>query len=254
MAKTKEIKPTKPFWQLLVALTVLALTAIVLVAILRDRIVNYPQYQVNVIGRGEAQLSSDMATVVLAINTKDEKGAAEAYKAHTVKALAVMNKLQSLGVAKEDTAVTAYNLSPQYNYDKNNNPVIDGYLVFQQISVNVYGIDKNALMVSKVIEETTKVGVDQVSGITFSVKDLEKVKQEARLKAVADAKVKAKEMARATGVRLGEIVGWWENIVSTPEQPLFMDGKGGAGPVGPMSITPGQLKVVIEMNINYKLK
>ena len=85
---------------------------------------------------------------------------------------------------------------------------------------------------------------------------IEDIKQEARLKAIVDAKKKAKTLSRSLGVRLGKIVGWWENF-NPPMPPYYGEfggGLGGGGGVAAPVVPSGLGEINMEVNISYKIK
>ncbi len=93
-----------------------------------------------------------------------------------------------------------------------------------------------------------------MTGIAFDVSKLEELKQEARIKAIADAKKKAQSIALALGVKLGNIVGWWENPIQVPGTtgPYYLDGKGGEGDQN--AVPTGLHEIIIEVGVNYKIR
>ena len=102
------------------------------------------------------------------------------------------------------------------------------------------------------IAEASKAGANQVNGVTFDVANLDDLKQQARLQALANARARADETAKAAGVRLKRVVGWWENYIQSPDSgQAFADGKGGGG----MPMVPaGEQEIIVEVNVNYQIK
>ena len=98
-------------------------------------------------------------------------------------------------------------------------------------------------------------------GIVFDVSNLEQLKQQARVAAIADAKSKAGAQAQAAGVSLGDIMGWWENVIQSPDSAAYAAsgdmGKGGAGGSGGGAVYPvlpsGSQEIIIEVSLNYRI-
>lgn len=235
----------------------LLLAGIVTVSILRDRIVNYPQWQVNVVGQGKVSYQPDVAEVTIGVQVDRAAFADLALKQLNEKMQKIVDAVKAAGIPQEDISTQNYSLSPQYDY-RDGVQVSAGYTANQQVVVKVKDIKDSQDKLSKVIAESTKAGANQVLGIAFNVSNLEDLKQEARLKAIADAKNKAGSLADAAGVKLGKVVGWWENLVQAPGQPSpysYADGKGGMG--GGMSsptVPTGTQEVIVEVNLNYKVE
>ncbi len=236
---------------------VVLLAAIVAVAILRDRLVNQPQWQVNVTGQGRVSYQPDIANVTLGVQIDKVKQAQEALKQMNDKMTSILAALQQIGVAAEDIQTQNYSLYPQYDY-KDGTSIPSGYSANQQLVVKVKQIDSDKAKLPKIIAQATGAGANQVLGIAFDVSNLDELKQQARLKAMADARAKAGVLATAAGVRLGKVVGWWENLLQAPGAlaPYYGD-KGGIGGSG-ASVTPpvpsGNNEIIMELTLNYKVK
>lgn len=232
---------------------ILALTSIIIIALLRDRLVGYNQWTVSVIGQGKVTIKPDLAKVTLGVESFKLATAKQALEQNSQKINKIYAKLRALGVKEEDLKNTNYNLSPVYDYVDGRSRV-SGYTANQQVTVKIRDLSK----VGTIIEAVTAEGANQIGDVSFTVDDLEAVKNEARVLAITDARSKAGKLAQTAGVRLGKVVGFWENYVSLPESDLAL-GKGGmGGGPGVGASTPvvsgGQLEIVVEMNLTYKIK
>ncbi|MEI7620256.1 MAG: SIMPL domain-containing protein [Candidatus Falkowbacteria bacterium] len=233
------------------------LTGIITVAILRDRIVNQPQYQVSVVGQGKVSYQPDVANVTIGIQIDKVAKADEALKQLNEKMNNVVNALKAAGIKDEDLKTQNYSLLPQYDYI-NNVSTSSGYNANEQLVVKVNNIKTDPSLVGKAVEAASKVGANQIIGITYDVSNLEELKQQARIMAISDAKNKANVLARAAGVGLGDIVGWWENLIqapgiSTPYYDSAKGGMGGGGAVAP-SLPNGNQDIVTEISVSYRIK
>lgn len=245
----------------LLILGIVALVGVVTVSVLRDRFVNRPDYQVSVVGRGTVDFVPDIANVSLGVTSFKFTTAQEAINDSNGKITKIIAAIKALGVKSEDIQTTNYSLQPQYDYS-NNTTSITGYNVTQTVTVKVTGIDADANKVNQVLNAGTTNGANQVLGIVFDTSKLEDYKEQARLQAIASAKSKAGDLAKATGVRLGKAIGWWENVVQSPDNQGGYDsmatGKGGVGGGGgagaPANVETGTMQVIIEVNLNYKVR
>ena len=130
-------------------------------------------------------------------------------------------------------------------------------IVPEQIVIKVNNVDKDISLLNKVVSESTKAGANQIDGITFESSNIENLKQEARILAINDAKSKAVDLSSNIGVSLGDIVGWWENVVSPTvdySYSSYGEGLGGGSDSGSTNISVGDYEVVVELNLNYKIK
>lgn len=238
---------------------VLALTAVVIVGLLQTRINNPQLNVVSVTGRGKVTVVPDTANITLGVNTYKVATAKEALEKTTSKINAIITAIKETNLVEpSDIQTTTYSLNPQIEYIDQASKVV-GYSANQQVTVKIKAIDTNKTAIDAIIDLATKQGADTVGQVIFSSSKIEEYKQQARILSIADAKQKAGETSRAVGVELGEITGWYENYIEQPfNSGLYADGKGGAGigggPVDQPGVQTGLLEVVIEMNLNYKIK
>ena len=244
-----------------------AIAAICIVSIIRDRIVNYPQWTVSVTGQAKIPYSPDIAKVTLGVQIDKTAKAEDALNQLNDKISKVAAALKAVGIADTDITTQNYSLDTQYDYVNSINgaastPVVSGYNADEQVLVKVTDVINNKDRLNKVIAEAGKAGANQVLGITFEPSDLENLKQQARIKAIADAQDKAQSLAAAAGVKLKKVVGWWENILQAPGingSTPYYDSKGGTGGGGAgASVSPtipnGDQEIIIEESVNYQIK
>lgn len=170
-----------------------------------------------IIGRGESFINAipDIATFnfTVRIEEKSVKNAQQKMVEITNKALAILDQN---AINKKDIKTENYSTYPRYDYQNSvcNNGVcptpkqiLRGFEAAQTISVKVRNLDKAGDILSSIAE----VGVAEVSGLSFEVDDIEKIKKQARSEAIDKAKEEAKTTAKALGVNLKRIVRFDQN-------------------------------------------
>lgn len=246
------------------------LAAIVALAMLRDRFVTNPMWQVSIVGRGEVSYQPDTAKINIGVTVDRAATAEVALKQLNDSMAKVVGAITGAGIDKKDIQTLNYNLSPQYDYvyppieppgsitpvpGKN---VLTGYNADQSLLVTIRDLSEDKGLVSKVIAAAGQAGSNQINSISFESSKINSLKDEARLKAIADAKSKSASLAGAAGVKLGKVIGWWENVVQGPDAYPYYGGKGGvmmdAGAVTPPTLPSGEYKLILEMNLNYEVK
>lgn len=233
-------------------LVLLLLAGIVVVSIIRDRIVSNQQWTVQVPGEGRITYNPDVAKISLGVQVDRVANAEQAMKELNNKIANIIKAVKDQGVADSEIKTENYSLNPITDYI-NGRPITSGYSANEQLQVTVKDISDNS-RVGKIISAATGAGANQVNNISFELSNMSQIKQEARIKAILDAKEKAKEISSKSGVRFGKIVGWWENS----PMPLY-DAKGGMGvgggvAAGSASVPSGTYEYVVEVNINYLVK
>lgn len=176
---------------------------------------------ISVTGEGEVNAVPDLATFTVFVSEKAPEVTA-AQSAATAKATAVIDALKAEGVEEKDIKTTDYNLVQNYRYEQPNcvfgtycpggESVEDGYVASQSLVVKVRDTAKAGALLGKI----GAIDVESVSGLSFTIDDLSALKDEARTAAIADAKEKAKVLARDLNVDLSKMVGFYEEGPSYP--------------------------------------
>lgn len=243
---------TKRF--ILIIIGAVLLAGVLTFAILRDRIVNQQYRSVTVTGQGKVSYNPDLALVSLGVQIDKVAKPEEALDQLNVKMNSIIKAVKDLGIKDENIQTQNYSLSPQYDY-KDNIQTVSGYSANQQLVVKVTEYDKDSSRLSKVIGAASKAGANQVNNLSFDASNMNDLKQQARILAIADAKEKSVSLANTAGVKLRKITGWYENFINPV--PMYDYGKGGMGAGGAVAnaqIPSGSREVQIEIGVTYNIK
>lgn len=222
---------------------------------------------ISVSGSGEAFAVPDIATFSFGVEATG-KNVNEAQKQVNKIVDEALSKVKAQGVSDKDIKTTDYNAYPKYQYlnavcptiaSANGAPtycppgkqVLEGYTVSETITVKVRKVDD----AGTILGEIGGAGVTNVSGLTFTVDDPSAVETEARAEAIAEAKTKAEELAKALGVKIVRIVSFNENGGGYPT-PTFMkvESAGAAASDSVANISVGQNKVTSNVTITYEIR
>ncbi len=221
----------------------------------------YPSNVISVSGMGEVVVIPDVASFSFSV-IEEGKDVLEAQNKSATKTNSIIDAMKDLGIEEKDIQTTGYNVYPKYEYTRTvctefscppSRQILIGYEVSQTISIKVRQTDKAGEALSKVGE----LGASNISGLDFVVDDMEKVKAEARAKAIADAKEKAKTLSKSLNVKLVDIVSFYENDPYLP----YVRGMGSAEAYDmkvTSSVVPqipvGENKVISNVTITYEIK
>ena len=190
--------------------------------------------ELSVVGEGKVEAVPDIAQVSAGIVADGATVEAVEQKINEVNN-AVVSALTNLGIAEEDIKTASYSISPNYNFETGRN-IISGYSGNSTLTIKV----KNIKQLPQVITAATAEGANQIYNTQYTIDDPAKYREEARNKAIENAKEQARKLSGELGIKLGKIV----NIVeSTPGPdrivPLFSReaGLGGAPDLQPGSQT-----------------
>ncbi|MCX6739715.1 MAG: SIMPL domain-containing protein [Candidatus Parcubacteria bacterium] len=199
-------------------------------------------------GEGKVTAIPDIASVTLGMdNTSMDIQVAQKKNSDAINAL--ITQLKALGIAEQDIQTASYNIYPQYDYS-NNTQIIKGYTVSQSVSVKV----RQTAKVSNVLKIAGDLKLNQVGGLSFEVDQPEFYQQQAREKALQNAKDKAQALADVMGVKLGKVISFSESSNNYAPYPIYSDkslgiGGGGTAP----SVAPGSQDIIIDATIVYEL-
>lgn len=219
---------------------------------------------ISVSGKGEVFAVPDIAQFTVTV-TKEAKEVRVAQKQATDAMNAIIAYVRSEGIAEKDIKTTNYSVSPQYDWVQKTCPrseygcpggeqVLRGYQVSQSISVKVRD---NTDKASDILAGAGSKGATDIGALQFINDDEEKLKDDARGKAIEDAKEKAQELAKQLGVTLVRVVNFSEGGEYAP-QPMFqrmekavmMDATSGAAPELPV----GENKITSNVTVVFEIR
>jgi hypothetical protein len=199
-------------------------------------------------GHGEVRRAPDLATISMGVTTQAEMAAA-ALDANSQTMQVMLSALKQTGIADNDVQTTDFLVQPRLDYGNNTGqpPKTVGYDVTNQVTVTVR--DLSAL--GAILDKAVQSGSNQVSGISFSVKNPESALDEARQKAVADAVRKAEVYAAAAGVRLGRIMSISESTAMPGPVPMRARAMDAAAAP---PIAAGEQTLGLDVTINWEIQ
>jgi hypothetical protein len=201
-------------------------------------------------GQGKITSIPDIASVEVGLLT-EKSDVKSAQKENTEKMNRLIANLKSLGVESKDIQTSYYNIYPQYDWP-NGKQVLRGYQVNQGVSVKI----RNLVKIGDVLAAAGENGANQVSGLSFNIDDPEALRQEARIKALDNAKEKAEALAKVAGVKLGKIVSFSEYSEAPSYAYKSVDGlgMGGGGEMPAPSVEQGSMDVIVNVTVSYEIK
>lgn len=221
----------------------------------------YPANTITVNGTGEVFAIPDTGEFSFSVV---EEGATVklAQDKATKKMNDILAAIKSLGIEEKDVKTIGYTSYPKYEYRTMacaqgycppGKSVLTGYEVSHTISVKVRKTDK----AGEALTLVGTLGASNISGLNFVTDDIEKVRAEARDKAIKDAKEKAQELSKSLGVKLVKIVSFYENGENpTPMYHGGMESKTMVMDVAQIApqLPVGENEVVSNVSITYEVR
>lgn len=173
---------------------------------------------ITALGRGEAKVVPDLATLTLTV-TAEGADQAEAVRQNAEHTTAVSAILRGAGIADKDIETQNYTVRPQYNRQKKT-PALSGYWVQNSLQVTVRHLDQ----VGSIIDKMTTNSALSIGYISFGLSDRVQAEAEALSQAVVSAQRKAGVMAAAAGVGLGRLLSMTEGTPDGFSSSTYEDG------------------------------
>lgn len=217
---------------------------------------------ISVSGMGEVFAVPDRATFSVTVR-EEAKEVADAQDKATKKSNDIIAYLKEAGVAEKDIKTISYNVNPKYEYSQGactqyncppSRQTLVGFEVYQSLEVKVQDPKKAGELLSGVGGR----GASEVSGLSFTIEDEDKLKADAREMAIAEAREKADQLAKQLGVSVVRVVGFYEDSYGGP-QPYYA--KGGVAmdmaqsrEAAPPELPAGENKIVSNVNVTYEIR
>jgi hypothetical protein len=204
---------------------------------------------ISVTGEASVTAPPDLAELDAGV-ASDGKTAHEAAEANNAAMGKVLLALKGAGLAERDYQTSRLSLQPQYASNRAGGPsAIVGYRASNRVTIKLRDVAK----VAGVIDTLVAAGANDIGNINFTVSQASKLLDDAREKAVADARRKAEIYAHAAGVTLGA--------------PLSISEGGGPAPIfrakmmmpaavmaSPTPIAQGEETLSVSVSISWAIK
>ena len=157
--------------------------------------------RVMVAGDSIVQAQPDTAIITIAVVTQN-RNAISAQQDNAAKTDAVVRALKAAAGTGAEVKTSGYSLQPQRVYKENQPPTITGYEARNSVTVTLSDLTK----VGAVIDASAQAGANDVSGISFTLRQDRPARDRALSEATREAVSKAQVIATALGGRVVRIV------------------------------------------------
>jgi uncharacterized protein YggE len=200
---------------------------------------------ISVTGEANVSVAPDQAQIDGGV-TSDAKTAREASDANNAAMGKVLLALKGAGIEEKDYQTSRLSLQPQYAPNRAGPSPVVGYRASNRVTVKIRDVTK----VANVIDVLVGAGATDIGGIHFSVTQASKYLDEAREKAVADARRKAELYAKAAGATLGEAISITEEGAPTP----IFRGKMATPMAAGAPVAQGEETLSVTVHVSWAIK
>ncbi len=201
---------------------------------------------VAVTGVGEVAAEPDKASIYAGVTTMGDT-AAEALAGNSKKMEAILEGMKSSGIDAKDIQTANFSVSPRYaSADNRLTPAkIIGYQVSNTVSVTI----RELSTLGEALDKFVSVGANSVNGIQFGFSEPKDLENQARVKAIEDAREKAELYAETAGVELGQVLTIQEMGANIPRP--FM---ARAEAMSAVPIASGEETVSVQVNVTFGIQ
>src|SRR5712664_661349 len=204
-----------------------------------------PPATISVTGEATVSVPPDLAQIDGGV-TSEAKTAREASEANNAAMGKVLQALKGAGIEEKDVQTSRLSLQPQSAPNRSGPSAIAGYRASNRVTVRVRDVTKAA----SVIDTLVGAGANEIGGINFVVSQASKLLDEARERAVADARRKAEIYAKAAGVTLGAPLSISEEGNAAPAPYRRM----AAGMAASAPVAQGEETLAVTVNVSWAIK
>lgn len=170
---------------------------------------------VSVTGTGRVRTQPDRFSFTVGVQTQAPT-VEEAVNENNARVASVTAALKKAGATPEEIQTSGFSIYPQQDYSQGRLPRLLGY----QISNNVTVTKKQIGEAGKLLQAAIAAGVNTSSGLSFSVSDPTRGRDQGLRAAFDDARAKATLLATAAGRSLGPAIAITEgtepNVIPRP--------------------------------------
>ena len=205
--------------------------------------------RLDVSASGEVTRVPDVAIISTGVVTRAATASA-AIQQNAARMERVRAALKRAGIEDKDIQTSSINLNPEYTYQQNKAPVLNGYSASNQVSVRFRDIAKTG----EILDALVAQGANQINGPNLTIDKPEQALDEARLKAVANGRARADLYARALGMRVVRLLSVSESggYAAPPPMPVYAMAERSSD--ASTKIDPGEQKVSVSVAMSFELQ
>ena len=208
------------------------------------------QNSISVSGDGKVFAIPDTFTLTVIAEEKT-KTTQEWFAQVGTKIASLKELMKKNGVADTDIQSVQIGINPNYIYDAGKS-TIDGYIATHGLTIKIRKLDS----VDAILTGVSSVAWVRIQSTGYDIDDKTELYRAARNLAIAKARQKAEDIAKASGISMWKVISISESQDSTP--PLYQNQMMKVSNMGgEMSdaggISAGQLEVTTTVAINYEI-
>ena len=169
--------------------------------------------RITVTGDGSVSAAPDMAIITMGAAADAERAKIAMDETSAITS-AILERLTEAGIASRDIQTSDLSLIPMWSNQSSTDGRrrIEGYRASNRVTANIRDLD----VLGPVLDAVLTEGATNLGGLQFTISDPEPLMNDARRKAVEDARARADLFAEASGVTLGRLLSLSETASRAP--------------------------------------
>lgn len=204
--------------------------------------------RLDVVATGEVSRVPDIARINAGVVTLASTATA-AIAQNAERMARVVAALRRAGVAERDIQTSSINLNPEYRYQENQPPILTGYRAGNEVTIKFRDIKETGAILDALVAQ----GANQINGPMLSVDKPEQALDEARQKALTNARARAETYAQALGKRVKRILSISESGSMAPPHPVPVMRMEAAQDAS-TKIVPGEQALSTTLSVSFELE
>lgn len=213
-------------------------------------ITNGNQNNLSVNGDGKVFAKPD--TFLLTVVAQEKSRTTKEWFAQVAAKISEVQKLlKDNGIVEKDIQSVNISINPNYNYD-NGRSTIDGFIASHGLQVKI----RNLESIDTILAGVSSIANIQIQNTSYDIDDKTKLYTEARNLAIAKAKQKAEDIAKASGINLWKVINISENQGYNPP-PMYSNQFAKAEMATDAiwgGVSVGQLEISTNVSISYEIR
>jgi uncharacterized protein YggE len=206
---------------------------------------------ISVTGNGKVTLTPDRVSFTIGVESVAPT-VADATRTNTEQTARVIAALKRAGATDREIRTTNFSIYPQYEYIENRRPNLVGY----QVSNNITVTKNDPAEAGRLLQAAIDAGANNASGLSFTVSDETRGRDEGLRTAFNDAKQKAQVLAQSAGRALGRAVQITEGSapMPSPMPPPMYDRAMAANMKQEVAVAPGSTELNFTVSVIFELR
>jgi uncharacterized protein len=208
-------------------------------------VAGFASANVSVSGTGKVTYVPNLVYVSAGVSSEG-KTANEAWQKNEEVVKKLFDVLKTFGIDPKDMKTTGLSIAPRYVTHTDREPELVGYTATYDLNVTVRKLDE----AGRVLDGLADNGANRHMSLAFGHSDIDKMMDEVRMKAAADARKKAELYVTAAGGSLGQLLSISEGQESVPQYFAFeRDVKAAPG----LPIAAGTQDLTVNIRVVYAI-